>query len=119
MCLGVWFSIHLGVCLSLFGRHIHTIAVGDVSTPSFSPRGHSGAFFSSSCGFSPWRGAQLLMSGETNDYVYYTIPNPWLSIKLLRLLQVFPYPGSFPPFAPRVHVDTFTPSHVPGYPKGD
>ena len=29
------------------------------------------------------------------DYVYYKVPNPWMQIKLLRLLQYYPPPGEY------------------------
>lgn len=32
----------------------------------------------------------LIDQDYTNDYVYYKVPNPWLQVKLLRLLQYFP-----------------------------
>jgi len=35
----------------------------------------------------------ILNSGHCpHDYEYYMIPNPWLQIKLLRLLQYYPIP---------------------------
>lgn len=43
------------------------------------------------------RGAdpQIVFDSETPaTYVYYKVPNPWLQIKLLRLLQYYPPPGS-------------------------
>ncbi|GAA5864008.1 hypothetical protein JCM8547_005307 [Rhodosporidiobolus lusitaniae] len=35
--------------------------------------------------------SKLVLQGEYSvDYVYYKIPNPWLQVKLLRLLQYYP-----------------------------
>lgn len=35
--------------------------------------------------------AKILITREyTKDYVYYSIPNPWLQTKLLRFLRYFP-----------------------------
>lgn len=37
---------------------------------------------------------QIVFDSETPaTYVYYKVPNPWLQIKLLRLLQYYPPPG--------------------------
>ncbi len=38
---------------------------------------------------------QLVTSSYTDlqDYTYYFVPAPWLSVKLLRLLQYYPAPG--------------------------
>lgn len=30
---------------------------------------------------------------DLQDYTYYFVPAPWLSVKLLRLLQNYPPPG--------------------------
>ena len=38
----------------------------------------------------------VLARAEQEDYVYYSIPAPWLTVKLLRLLQLFPFPGHTP-----------------------
>jgi AP-2 complex subunit alpha len=27
------------------------------------------------------------------EYIYYKVPNPWMQVKLLRLLQYYPPPG--------------------------
>lgn len=35
---------------------------------------------------------RLLMNETPAEYVYYQIPAPWLCIKLMRLLQIFPAP---------------------------
>jgi len=32
---------------------------------------------------------------DLQDYTYYFVPAPWLSVKLLRLLQNYPPPGSY------------------------
>jgi len=39
---------------------------------------------------------QIVTSSYTDlqDYTYYFVPAPWLSIKLLRLLQNYPPPGT-------------------------
>ena len=38
---------------------------------------------------------QIVTSSYTDlqDYTYYFVPAPWLSVKLLRLLQNYPPPG--------------------------
>lgn len=38
---------------------------------------------------------QIVSSASTDlqDYTYYFVPAPWLSVKLLRLLQCYPPPG--------------------------
>lgn len=38
---------------------------------------------------------QIVTSASTDlqDYTYYFVPAPWLSVKLLRLLQSYPPPG--------------------------
>jgi AP-2 complex subunit alpha len=37
---------------------------------------------------------KIVFDAETpSTYVYYKVPNPWLQIKLLRLLQYYPPPG--------------------------
>ena len=36
---------------------------------------------------------RLLFSSDDGDYMYYNVPAPWLTVKLLRLLQVFPFPS--------------------------
>jgi len=38
---------------------------------------------------------QIVTSASTDlqDYTYYFVPAPWLSVKLLRLLQCYPPPG--------------------------
>jgi len=33
--------------------------------------------------------------GDLQDYTYYFVPAPWLTVKLLRLLQCFEIPGKF------------------------
>jgi hypothetical protein len=40
---------------------------------------------------------QIVTSSYTDlqDYTYYFVPAPWLSVKLLRLLQNYPPPGIF------------------------
>lgn len=38
---------------------------------------------------------QLVHQPEAGDYMYYHIPAPWLTVKLLRLLEIFPYPSLF------------------------
>lgn len=45
--------------------------------------------------FSP----QIVSSASTDlqDYTYYFVPAPWLSVKLLRLLQCYPPPGTARP----------------------
>ena len=30
---------------------------------------------------------------DLQDYTYYFVPAPWLTVKLMRLLQCFPIPG--------------------------
>ncbi|KAB0401068.1 hypothetical protein E2I00_019533 [Balaenoptera physalus] len=42
---------------------------------------------------------QIVTSASTDlqDYTYYFVPAPWLSVKLLRLLQCYPPPGPCPP----------------------
>jgi AP-2 complex subunit alpha len=30
------------------------------------------------------------------EYIYYKVPNPWMQVKLLRLLQYYPPPGQLP-----------------------
>ncbi|EGD77446.1 adaptor protein complex AP-2 [Salpingoeca rosetta] len=35
----------------------------------------------------------VLARSEQEDYIYYSVPAPWLTVKLLRLLQLFPFPG--------------------------
>ena len=39
---------------------------------------------------------QIVTSSYTDlqDYTYYFVPAPWLSVKLLRLLQYYPPPGN-------------------------
>ena len=39
---------------------------------------------------------QIVSSASTDlqDYTYYFVPAPWLSVKLLRLLQCYPPPGN-------------------------
>lgn len=39
---------------------------------------------------------QIVTSASTDlqDYTYYFVPAPWLSVKLLRLLQCYPPPGN-------------------------
>ena len=32
---------------------------------------------------------------DLQDYTYYFVPAPWLSVKLLRLLQNYPPPGNY------------------------
>lgn len=43
---------------------------------------------------------QIVFEGHyPAEYIYYKVPNPWLQIRLLRLLQYYPPPGtrsSFP-----------------------
>jgi len=29
---------------------------------------------------------------SSSDYLYYRIPNPWLQVKLIKVLQMFPLP---------------------------
>lgn len=37
---------------------------------------------------------KIVFDSETPaPYIYYKVPNPWLQIKLLRLLQYYPPPG--------------------------
>ena len=36
---------------------------------------------------------QLVLNPEENDYAYYEVFAPWVVVKLLRLLQVFPFPA--------------------------
>ena len=40
---------------------------------------------------------QIVTSSYTDlqDYTYYFVPAPWLSVKLLRLLQNYPPPGTY------------------------
>lgn len=42
---------------------------------------------------------QIVSSASTDlqDYTYYFVPAPWLSVKLLRLLQCYPPPGTTGP----------------------
>ena len=36
---------------------------------------------------------QIVFDGDLPpEYVYYKVPNPWMQIKLLRLLQYYPPP---------------------------
>lgn len=44
---------------------------------------------------SPCAVLQIVTSASTDlqDYTYYFVPAPWLSVKLLRLLQCYPPPG--------------------------
>ena len=35
---------------------------------------------------------RFVMNPEVNDYMYYSVPAPWACVKLLRLLQLFPFP---------------------------
>jgi AP-2 complex subunit alpha len=35
---------------------------------------------------------RILFSSDDGDYMYHGVPAPWLTTKLLRLLQVFPHP---------------------------
>lgn len=44
---------------------------------------------------------QIVSSASTDlqDYTYYFVPAPWLSVKLLRLLQCYPPPGTADPRA--------------------
>ena len=39
--------------------------------------------------------SQIVTASYTDlqDYTYYFVPAPWLSVKLLRLLQNYPPPG--------------------------
>lgn len=38
---------------------------------------------------------QIVFEGHyPAEYIYYKVPNPWLQIKLLRLLQYYPPPGT-------------------------
>jgi len=39
---------------------------------------------------------RLILNPEDNDYNYHDVYAPWLSVKLLRLLQVFPLPEDKP-----------------------
>lgn len=41
---------------------------------------------------------------DLQDYTYYFVPAPWLSVKLLRLLQNYPPPGIFSPFIIRPYL---------------
>lgn len=52
--------------------------------------------------FSP----QIVSSASTDlqDYTYYFVPAPWLSVKLLRLLQCYPPPGTARPARVRAGV---------------
>jgi AP-2 complex subunit alpha len=37
---------------------------------------------------------KIAVDGEVSaDYLYYRVPNPWLQVKLLRLLQYYPPSG--------------------------
>eukprot|EP00043_Microstomoeca_roanoka_P007809 m.75530 g.75530 ORF g.75530 m.75530 type:complete len:907 (-) comp13986_c2_seq1:93-2813(-) len=38
----------------------------------------------------------VMANMEQEDYVYFQIPAPWLTVKLLRLLQLFPFPDDQP-----------------------
>lgn len=44
----------------------------------------------------PSSAPQIVSSASTDlqDYTYYFVPAPWLSVKLLRLLQCYPPPGT-------------------------
>lgn len=46
--------------------------------------------------------SQIVTSASTDlqDYTYYFVPAPWLSVKLLRLLQCYPPPGNGVPLRP-------------------
>lgn len=47
----------------------------------------------------PFSCPQIVSSASTDlqDYTYYFVPAPWLSVKLLRLLQCYPPPGTAEP----------------------
>lgn len=51
------------------------------------------------------------------DYIYYKVPNPWLQVKLLRLLQYYPPPGEcfaiLKRKAPEVRIDFRCPFFSP------
>ncbi len=36
---------------------------------------------------------QYVLNGEPGQYTYYGICAPWACVKILRLLQLFPFPG--------------------------
>ena len=50
-------------------------------------------------GLTPSSRPQIVSSASTDlqDYTYYFVPAPWLSVKLLRLLQCYPPPGTAEP----------------------
>lgn len=43
---------------------------------------------------------RLLNGDVTSDYNYYQIPAPWLCVKMLRILQIFPAPEAGPDSGP-------------------
>jgi len=38
--------------------------------------------------------AKIVTSSDLKDYTYYFVPAPWLSVKLLKLLQLYPTPDA-------------------------
>lgn len=48
-----------------------------------------------SCDLALFFGFQIVSSAsiDLQDYTYYFVAAPWLSVKLLRLLQCYPPPG--------------------------
>lgn len=64
---------------------------------------------------------QIVSSASTDlqDYTYYFVPAPWLSVKLLRLLQCYPPPGTTAePTRARVCQDLCEGVGLGGQPKG-
>ena len=44
------------------------------------------------------RDAQILNRDTcTDDYVYYKVPAPWVQVKILRLVQMYPPPSMSSP----------------------
>lgn len=40
-----------------------------------------------------WYSVQIIINRDyTKDYIYYNIANPWLQVKLLRFLSLYPPP---------------------------
>ncbi|CBY41070.1 unnamed protein product [Oikopleura dioica] len=73
---------HLGV-VTAASSLIHALAEGNPEA------------YSSAVGFAVNRLSRIVTSTyqDLQDYTYYFVPAPWLSCKLLRLLQLFPPPS--------------------------
>lgn len=99
----MWLFVDANILNLCLGIHTFT-SVTDQNTsttlPSASQFGVNIAktihpFFSSALS-----STQLITSSYTDlqDYTYYFVTAPWLSVKLLRLLQNYPPPGKFTEF---------------------